>query len=174
MARKLSPMPASPGITTSIIIIFGYYHYDRYWTKFIERYGSKGWKFWPCWLLWIYNLTDCVYASDQCQQCNSISNRITSFFGVAQNNRKNKAFGYSIDTFIVSIRVTLIDRVIPRVPVQVHPAPVPHRITRHELAELRVVEPVPQQVQKARALVPVAELRCHSVASRVNALACGV
>jgi len=174
VARKLSPMPASPGITTSIIIIFGYYHYDRYWTKFIERYGSKGWKFWPRWLLWIYKLTDCVYASDQRQHCNSITNPITSSFGVADGNRKNEAFGYCIYTFIVSIRVTLINRIVPRIPVQIHPAPIADGITRHELAELRVVEPVPQQVQKARVLVPVAELRSHSVVNKVNALACGV
>ena len=157
------PMPTSPGFTTSKIIIFGYYDYKRYWTKFIERHGWNGWKFWSWWLLWIYKLTDCVYASDQRQHCNSITNPITSSFGVADGNRKNEAFGYCIYTFIVSIRVTLINRIVPRIPVQIHPAPIADGITRHELAELRVVEPVPQQVQKARVLVPVAELRSHSV-----------
>ena len=46
---------------------------------------------------------------------------------------------------------------------QILAAPVPHRITRHELAELRVVVPVPQQVNEAAVLVPVPELCSHSV-----------
>ena len=65
--------------------------------------------------------------------------------------------------YLSSIRVTLINRIIARISIQVHPALVPHRITRHELAELRIVEPVPQQVQKARVLVPAPELRPHPV-----------
>ena len=46
---------------------------------------------------------------------------------------------------------------------QILAAPVAHRIKRHKLAELGVVEPVPQQVKEARVLVAVAELRSHSV-----------
>ncbi len=40
---------------------------------------------------------------------------------------------------------------------------VPHRITRHKLAELRVVEAVPQQVDEARVLVPAPKLRSHPI-----------
>ena len=62
-----------------------------------------------------------------------------------------------------AIWITLVDWIVGTIPVQVHPAPIPHRVTRHKLAELRVVEPVTQQVQKARVLVPVPELRSHPV-----------
>ena len=47
------------------------------------------------------------------------------------------------------VAVDLIDRIIPHIPIQVHPAPVPYRVTRHKLAELRVVELVLQQVDEA-------------------------
>jgi len=60
---------------------------------------------------------------------------------------------------------------IARIPIQVCPAPVPQRITRHELAELRVVVPVPQQVDKARVLIPVPELRSHPVVQILTAAA---
>ena len=50
--------------------------------------------------------------------------------------------------------LSLVNWIIPRMPIQVHPALVPHRITRHKLAELRIVEPVTQQVDEARVLVP--------------------
>ena len=63
----------------------------------------------------------------------------------------------------LQVIVSCIEWVRPYTPVQILAAPVAHWIKRHKLPELRVVEPVPQQVKEARVLVPVAELRSHSV-----------
>ena len=57
------------------------------------------------------------------------------------------------------ILVLVINRIILAIPIEVDAPRIANGIARHKLPGLRVVEPMPQQIQEARVLVPIPPLR---------------